>query len=566
MIRATLVFSCALFLGAHCSGTESSCTAADVFCQPAAFFIWGKPLGPENVNLVEGGQINSGFITGTVPALSGGRGVEVSIDGGAYQPATFDADGTSWRFRWPSVRPGTSHAVFIRTSSVFWNESATVSATVRTGENRDLDGDGYADLVVGAELYDTNATNEGRVYIFYSPDSSFSSVTSAASADATISGVVSGENFGSRILFGDVNGDGYADIFVPARDRSVPVGSAGAVYIFHGGSTRFSGDRSVSTANTLIESQTTAFFGQARSISVGDLNGDGFADLAARIQGQNNLFLHYGTASGISSRNAQAADFLLDAENTGDTLAVASDIGYFNDDNFADLIVGAAGYASGANNGRAYVIHGRTDGLSGSALSLSAATFTGTLADEFGTAPEACDINNDGVTDFAVESSVSPQMYFFMGSSVASFDRLDSAADASGKPTSGTIIQCFDTDGDNVDEIVYFAPSFSSSLGRLYIYDGTPPATFTDAAATQILVGDTANGGFGNIAATADLNRDGIADLVVGAHRLDGGLGLFQGRIYIFYGRPGFAHVSGPADADVTITGEQGNSAFGIGL
>src|SRR5262245_22580432 len=76
----------------------------------------------------------------------------------------------------------------------------------------DVNGDGFADVLVGAPNIDDGQTNEGRAFLF------FGSATGAATAPAwTVAGEQAQAVFGGSVASaGDVNGDGYADVIVGA--------------------------------------------------------------------------------------------------------------------------------------------------------------------------------------------------------------------------------------------------------------------------------------------------------------------------------------------------------------
>ncbi|MCJ7459407.1 MAG: FG-GAP-like repeat-containing protein, partial [candidate division Zixibacteria bacterium] len=174
-------------------------------------------------------------------------------------------------------------------------------------------------------------------------------------------------------------------------------------------------------------------------------------------------------------------------DNFGYSVSGAGDV---NNDGYADLIVGALlNSAGGSFAGRAYVYSGQTGAL--------LYTFTGEAAgDEFGCSVSgAGDVNKDGYADLIV----------------------------------GT-----------------FAYPGGTYAGRAYVYSGQTGAllyTFTGAAANDQLGVSVSGAG--------DVNKDGYADLIVGAHGNSAG-GSFAGRAYV-YSCPG-SYVCGDANADTKVT------------
>ncbi len=91
------------------------------------------------------------------------------------------------------------------------------------GTAGDVNGDGYADIIVGAPNFD-----QGKVYVYYGSESGIE-----ASPSFTATGELALDFFGSAVAgAGDVNGDGYDDIIVGAKGFDHDTGK---VYIYHGG-------------------------------------------------------------------------------------------------------------------------------------------------------------------------------------------------------------------------------------------------------------------------------------------------------------------------------------------
>lgn len=167
----------------------------------------------------------------------------------------------------------------------------------------DVNGDSYADILVGAPVMSTIGVN--NTYIFFGTPQLPSAITSA-SADVTIEGEM-GSYFGYDVgAAGDVNGDGYEDILISAP---VVLSQRGAVYLFLG---RETGDWSSryyeSRADYIIygtenpitpepdEDDDPALRSQiARAGGVGDVNNDGYDDFA--VYGYWDVFIFYGARS-----------------------------------------------------------------------------------------------------------------------------------------------------------------------------------------------------------------------------------------------------------------------------
>ncbi len=198
----------------------------------------------------------------------------------------------------------------------------------------DVNGDGCADLVVGALDY---AGGAGRAYVYYG------GASPNTIADLTLTGQAT-SHFGRSVSSaGDVNGDGYGDIIVGGEGNGVSTGNA---YVFHGGPQVDDVPDATLTGETAGSS-----FGWAVS-SAGDVNADGYADLVVGAIGHGNsrgrAYLYYCGPGADTT-----ADHTFEGEGTGDAFGSSvTSGGDMNGDGHADVIVGAPYNSAGV--GRAY--------------------------------------------------------------------------------------------------------------------------------------------------------------------------------------------------------------------
>ena len=94
----------------------------------------------------------------------------------------------------------------------------------------DVNGDGYADLIVGATYYDNGQANEGRTYVFLGSAVGLSP-TAVWRAESDQSYAYFGA---SARAAGDVNGDGYADVIVGAYYYDNNQTNEGRAYVYYG--------------------------------------------------------------------------------------------------------------------------------------------------------------------------------------------------------------------------------------------------------------------------------------------------------------------------------------------
>ena len=248
----------------------------------------------------------------------------------------------------------------------------------------DVNKDGYADLIVGANTADPGGlSSAGQATVFSGKD---------GSVLHTFNGLAAGDYFGASVASaGDVNMDGYADLIVGAY-MADPGGLSSA-----GQATVFSGkDGSViHTFNGLAASDSFGY----RVAGAGDVNRDGYADL---IMGA------YGADPGGRSSAGQATVFsgkdgsvlhtfngLAASDWLGISVAGAGDV---DKDGYPDLIVGARQADPGglSNAGQATVFSGKD----GSVIH----TFNGLAAgDQFGcSVATAGDVDKNGYADLIV--------------------------------------------------------------------------------------------------------------------------------------------------------------------
>jgi hypothetical protein len=130
----------------------------------------------------------------------------------------------------------------------------------------DVNGDGYGDIVIGAPC----AAAVGRAYVFLGSASGL-----GATPAATLSGRSRSSRFGWSVASADFNGDGRSDIAVAAWGNSS--GWSGEVTVAYGASTGIDQDR--------VTTWEPGVAGYAVTLGAGDVNGDGYADLAVASRG-----------------------------------------------------------------------------------------------------------------------------------------------------------------------------------------------------------------------------------------------------------------------------------------
>ncbi|WP_431974948.1 hypothetical protein [Micromonospora haikouensis] len=289
-----------------------------------------------------------------------------------------------------------------------------------TGATRsDFDGDGRDDLAATGQPFEPKLPHypTGLVVVRYS---------SAPQVDyftGVLRDVPSCSCFGSAVVAGDFNGDGYDDLAVGDSGEADPQNKtyAGGVWVIPGSASGLVGGSAIhfnqSSPNVQGEPEDYDQFGAV--LAAGDINGDGRDDLAIGAYGEaigdkadaGSVYVLFGGSTGLTATGSQY--FQQDqaavpgAAERNDQFGRALAIGKVNKDRYADLVIGApwendGGGASGS--GLVTLMWGSAGGVSSTgATSVTGAGVHAATGDRFivawhlGESLTVGDVNGDGL-------------------------------------------------------------------------------------------------------------------------------------------------------------------------
>ncbi|SFF17291.1 integrin alpha [Nitrosomonas sp. Nm166] len=351
----------------------------------------------------------------------------------------------------------------------------------------DVNGDGFADLIIGARFADPNGSVSGSSYVVFGKASGFDATLDLSSLDGSngfrLDGVAQYDGSGFSVSSaGDVNGDGFDDLIVGALGADPNGSGSGSSYVVFGKNSGFDATIDLSSLDgnngfRLDGEAAYDYLGQSVS-NAGDVNGDGFDDVIVGASdadpngdSSGSSYVVFGKASGFSAdmdlssldgNNGFRLDGMAAYDESGGSVSSAGDV---NSDGFDDLIVGAslASNANGNFSGSSYVVFGKNTGF-GATIDLSnldsnsGFRLDGEVAGDLsGTSvSSAGDVNGDGFDDLIVGASRADPNGNYSGSSYVVFGRSDFGG--------GNVIQ--GTPGDDILKGTSAADIFEAGDGN----------------------------------------------------------------------------------------------------
>ena len=503
-------------------------------------------------NLKSKGTLDVGLLIGTASDNVGVASVEVQINSGSYTAATTLTNSTTvtgtkdWTYKIPVTAKWTyafTNTVNVRITDTNGNTTVNAMTSVQKGENRDINGDGFIDLVVGAPTF---GGDNGRVYVFNGSATGISQ-TSVSNASQTFTGTA-GRKFGSSVAMTDINGDGFADMVVC---EFFAAGTNSSFY-YLGSSSGFG------SKNTIIQVNSTEY---CRAMVVGDFNNDGYGDVAISNSsssdngGNGNVYIYRGNSSGLNISPVQILT------SPGTNLGMDLTSGDINGDGKTDLVA--------RTSSSPYIVSFLSDG---SNLVISS-TFTTILNSQ----PVLADFNGDGKADLAAAemgfSGNTGRVHIFLsnGTNLNMTASQIIAGEGAGYFFSGKL-SFGDANQDGITDLIAGNISFGGGAfeyGKVYIFygcltTGICKGSVNASAADLKITGSPIDAlQFGSSTGLIDINRDGFPDLLVGGPGYNN-----SGALFIFNGSASGISTSYTSytNASSTIVETNASSNFGLSL
>ena len=340
-------------------------------------------------------------------------------------------------------------------------ENAIFGRSVSAG---DVNGDGFHDLLVGANTFDDGETDEGGAFLYLG-----SSVGLELEAAWTAESDSADAEFGyAASAAGDVNGDGFDDVVIgaPRFDSGNPTTAEGRAYLFLG-----SAVGPATTPSLLLEGDPAegAWFGFSVS-SAGDVDADGFGDVLVGAwqpstldAGTGAVLLYGGDAGGLSSSPTWSVESDAMDASLGTWVSSAGDV---NADGFGDVIIGGTPFDPEVTDaGVAFAYLGEASGL--------AVDPVWTIAGRGSAVAGAGDVNADGFDDVILGAPLfaddpdelfegAASLWLGMSSGIESAPAWVVQSNLEGAHVGEVVASAGDVNGDGFGDVIVGAPRAAS--------------------------------------------------------------------------------------------------------
>jgi hypothetical protein len=346
-----------LLIGAYGydDGSNSNAGAAYILLGPVS---GTKSLGTIYDSLAVGEGSNDEFGS----ALNGAGDLDADgyddflVGAPSYSSSTSNGPGRAYVFYGASTFASSLSAS--SADAILEGESNSDQAGLRLSTAGDWDGDGYDDILIGADGDDDGGVNAGAVYVLLGP---LSGSINLADAHFKMVGEASSDGVGFSLdNIGDMNEDGYGDAIVGAHLQDYTATDAGMAYLVFGNTTSSTMDLSV--ADVKIAGEVKNDNAGYSVAGLGDIEGDGDVEVLVGApkadSSAGRAYLLYGPIT--EDVDLSDADAVFTGEDVNNFVGRSIDgAGDVNGDGFRDMLMGAQGEDTGAKDaGAIYIMLG----------------------------------------------------------------------------------------------------------------------------------------------------------------------------------------------------------------
>ncbi|MBO87262.1 MAG: hypothetical protein CL927_18090 [Deltaproteobacteria bacterium] len=340
---------------------------------------------------------------------------------------------------------------------------------------------------------------------------------------------------------------------------------------------RFSASASGSTARTVLEAETENTAYGSVVTGVGDLNGDGYADVAIgapswgdeTLPGAGRVYVHLGGPDGLDPVPNRVLSGAASNDRMGAALVGPGDI---NGDGLDDLAVGIPYADPGGitDAGQVHIYLGTESGVAAAPVHV----LNGTGSSEWlgFSLSQPGDIDGSGRPDLAVGApgyeGTRGRVHLFLNSDNALLEIANQTVEGAvgGEYFGYQVAICPDIQGDGIADLAVSSPYRSSetagSAGQVFVYPGTGSGVAVDVV-SPISAGLYSGEYFGqSMVSPGDLDGDGFGDLIVSApYHTRAGISSV-GRVAFFRG----STMGLMEDETLDIVGWTGNERLGTAM
>lgn len=361
----------------------------------------------------------------------------------------------------------------------------------------------------------------------------------------------------------DVDGDGHVDLLVGASSAMVGGVAGGAAHLYLGAAGAAAGDWNGAAAARRIDLANPAGAGAVYGIavaSVGDVNGDGFADFLIGAPGADQAkgaaYLYFGSAvpsaADWNAGDSAARMELVSPDGPRATFGRVIGLGDVNGDGYADFLIADSPFG-GIQPLHVYLGSAAPAAESWNGIAASQRIDL-SIPDAVGTGIESVtglgDVNGDGYADFAAATGGQDfregKVHVYLGSSAVgpvgwngdgASRRIDIASPDGPEGHFFWVAAAGDVNGDGYTDLVVGASGVDMGVGAAHVYLGAadPGAAWRGAAARIDLTSPDAGAtSFGTVVASAgDVDGDGLSDLLLTSFRETFAPNAGTGHVYL---------------------------------